>query len=238
MEKGVVVKFKNNRLIFIFNPDRDMKELQQEFQQKMLEVNSFARESSLEVELSGRKFTEQEKNRLLTIIKKNSSIKITYLYYNQEKPTTEVKELKVIEEVIVEKVVEKIVERPLSFSMSEGVTKFHKGTMRSGNSIKFQGHVVVFGDVNPGALIEATGNVVVIGKISGTIHAGMDGDNSAIIGGSSLNPVQIRIGDKIAANPNQGVLANKKQDKNMGFEIAYIKENEIVIDFLDKNISF
>lgn len=227
MEKGIVVKFKNNRLIFIFNPDLEMKEIQKLFHEKMVEVNKFTKESNLEVELSGRKFSEKEKNRLISIIKRNSGIKITYLYYNQEK---------IVEEIKLKEIIE--IEKTVPFSINEGLTKFHKGTMRSGNSIKFSGHIVIFGDVNPGALVEATGNVVVIGKISGTIHAGMEGNNSAIIGGSSLNPIQIRIGNKIATNPNQGVLANKKQDKNNGFEIAYIKNEEIVIDFLDKNINF
>ncbi|MGL6167367.1 MAG: septum site-determining protein MinC [Fusobacteriaceae bacterium] len=231
MEKGVVVKFRNNRLIFNFNPNKDLKELQKEFQQKIVEMNNFTKSTDLEIELSGRKFSEQEKNRLISVIKKNSTIKITYLYYNQEKAVEIIKEQEKI-------VVEKIVEKAVDFSMKEGVTKFHKGTLRSGNSIKFAGHLVIFGDVNPGAMIEATGNVVVIGKILGTIHAGMNGDSKAIIGGISLNPIQIRIGNKIATNPNQGVSANKKQEKNMGFEIAYLKNNEIVIDFLDKNIEF
>ena len=72
-------------------------------------------------------------------------------------------------------------------------------TLRSGTRIEFPGHVVVFGDVNPGAEIVAEGNVLVWGRVRGMIHAGAEGDTSAYICALDLSPTQLRIADEVSA---------------------------------------
>ena len=81
---------------------------------------------------------------------------------------------------------------------------FIQKTLRSGNSVNFDGHVVVLGDVNPGAEIIARGNVLVWGKLRGMVHAGAAGDEKAIVCALALSPTQLRIGDKIAISPSDG----------------------------------
>ncbi len=76
-------------------------------------------------------------------------------------------------------------------------------TLRSGHSLKFPGHVVVVGDVNPGAEIVAGGNVVVWGRLRGTVHAGAQGDSKAIVCALDLSPTQLRIADQISITPPQ-----------------------------------
>ena len=44
------------------------------------------------------------------------------------------------------------------------LAKFHKGSLRSGQKIEFEGSVIVVGDVNPGAEIKAGGNIIVLGS--------------------------------------------------------------------------
>lgn len=75
-------------------------------------------------------------------------------------------------------------------------------TLRSGRSVWHEGHVIVLGDVNPGAEIIATGNVIVWGRLRGLVHAGAGGDTAAVICALDLNPTQLRIGDQIAVAPN------------------------------------
>lgn len=75
-------------------------------------------------------------------------------------------------------------------------------TIRSGRSVYHEGHVVVIGDVNPGAEIIAGGDVVVWGKLRGLVHAGALGDKSAVICALELIPTQLRIADQIAISPH------------------------------------
>jgi len=77
----------------------------------------------------------------------------------------------------------------------------HK-TLRSGQSVKHSGNVVVLGDVNPGAEIIAGGHVIVVGSVRGVIHAGATGNQVATITAFHLNPAQLRIGNLISFAPD------------------------------------
>ena len=51
--------------------------------------------------------------------------------------------------------------------------KFIKRTLRSGDRITSPGDIVIMGDVNPGAEVEAGGNVYVMGNLMGFVRAGV-----------------------------------------------------------------
>jgi septum site-determining protein MinC len=87
-------------------------------------------------------------------------------------------------------------------SASQGDSIVVRRTLRSGQVIFHPGHVVIVGDVNPGAEIRAGGNVVVWGRLRGTVHAGTgdEGDN-AFVCALQLSPTQLRIGNFIARAP-------------------------------------
>jgi septum site-determining protein MinC len=76
-------------------------------------------------------------------------------------------------------------------------------TLRSGHSVRHPGHVVVIGDVNPGAEIIAGGHVVVWGRLRGVVHAGAAGDESAMVCALDLAPTQLRIAGHITISPSR-----------------------------------
>ncbi|MBN1267260.1 MAG: septum site-determining protein MinC [Anaerolineales bacterium] len=76
-------------------------------------------------------------------------------------------------------------------------------TVRSGQTIHHPGHVIVLGDINPGAEIIAGGNIVVWGRVRGTVHAGAMGDEDAVVCALDLSPTQLRIADQIAISPER-----------------------------------
>ena len=80
---------------------------------------------------------------------------------------------------------------------------FLRETLRSGRSVYHDGHVVIIGDVNPGAEVIAAGDVIVWGKVRGLVHAGAYGDSSAVICALALTPTQLRIADQIAIAPGE-----------------------------------
>jgi septum site-determining protein MinC len=75
-------------------------------------------------------------------------------------------------------------------------------TLRSGQVIDHPGHVVVIGDVNPGAEIMAEGSVVIWGRLRGSVHAGKGpkGDE-AVVCALTFKPTQLRIGNYLAFSP-------------------------------------
>src|ERR1043165_2919187 len=84
-------------------------------------------------------------------------------------------------------------------NLGEETAMFLNKTLRSGTRIEFAGHIVVFGDVNPGAEIIAEGNVIVWGRLRGTVHAGSKGNRSAMICALDLSPTELRIADEVSA---------------------------------------
>ncbi len=61
----------------------------------------------------------------------------------------------------------------------------------------------MIGDVNPGAEIIARGDVVVWGRLRGMVHAGAEGDESAVVCALDLSPTQLRIAGQIAVTPKR-----------------------------------
>lgn len=80
---------------------------------------------------------------------------------------------------------------------------FIQRTLRSGNNVRFAGHVIVLGDVNPGAEIIAGGNIIVWGRLRGVVHAGAAGDEAACICALELAPTQLRIASHVAVSPTR-----------------------------------
>lgn len=76
-------------------------------------------------------------------------------------------------------------------------------TLRSGHIIRHPGHVIVIGDINPGAEVVAGGNVVVWGRVRGVVHAGATGNTNAVVCALDLAPTQLRIGTQISVSPDR-----------------------------------
>ncbi len=118
--------------------------------------------------------------------------------------------------------------RPLTRSPEaeeRGDAGFILRTIRSGQVVRHHGHVTVLGDVNAGAEIIAGGNVIVWGRLRGTVHAGALGDRSAIIGALELAPTQLRIADLIARAPEGGA--------NTFAEVAFVENDQINVEAWD-----
>ena len=98
----------------------------------------------------------------------------------------------------------------------------HEGTVRSGDRISSNGNLCIIGDVNPGAIVSATKNIYVWGKLLGIAFAGQGGDKNASIASLYLNPLQLRIADVIAIGP-------KDKPNHYYPEIALIDKQTIII---------
>lgn len=84
-------------------------------------------------------------------------------------------------------------------NLGEETALFLDRTLRSGTRIEFAGHVVVLGDVNPGAEIVAEGNIIIWGRLRGMVHAGAKGKREAVICALDFSPMQLRIADEASA---------------------------------------
>lgn len=98
------------------------------------------------------------------------------------------------------------------------------GIVRSGQTLEYEGHLLLLGDVNPGGTIRCTGDVYVLGALRGTVHAGSAGDSNAIIAASLMKPTQLRIAEVISRPPDEWTSAEP------WMEYAFLREGTMAID--------
>jgi len=98
--------------------------------------------------------------------------------------------------------------------------------VRSGQILEITGDLLLIGDVNPGGKVMASGNIFILGRLKGMAHAGMNGNEEAVICAATMTPTQLRIADYFG----QSLDRNKINDES---ECAYLnQEKQLVIDRL------
>jgi septum site-determining protein MinC len=86
-----------------------------------------------------------------------------------------------------------------SIGTSAASTLVLNSSLRSGQRVEHRGDVIISGHVNDGAEVLASGSVTVLGRLSGLLHAGYEGDESAAVVARSMEALQVRIGGKIGS---------------------------------------
>jgi septum site-determining protein MinC len=107
-------------------------------------------------------------------------------------------------------------------------TLYHAATLRGGQTLHHTGNIVVVGDVNPGAELVATGDIIVFGRLAGIAHAGAQGDASARIYALDLAATQLRIASFIAAEEGPQRRGTRTA------EAAVARDGQIVVFSLDR----
>jgi septum site-determining protein MinC len=73
------------------------------------------------------------------------------------------------------------------------------GRVRSGQKIYTHTHLIILGDVNPGAEVSAGGDIIVLGSLRGTALAGQPNNDESVIIALDFRPTQIQIAGHVAA---------------------------------------
>jgi len=76
-------------------------------------------------------------------------------------------------------------------------------TVRSGLEIRHPGSVIILGDLNPGGIVVADGDILVWGRLRGIAHAGATGNRECLIMAVQMEPTQLRIADAVARAPEK-----------------------------------
>jgi septum site-determining protein MinC len=78
-------------------------------------------------------------------------------------------------------------------------------TVRSGAEIRHGGTVIILGDLNPGGIVVADGDILVWGRLRGVAHAGANGNRDCLIMALQMEPTQLRIADAVARSPEKSL---------------------------------
>jgi len=213
MDNSVIIKGLNNGIIVVLDPTIEFELLKEKVSKKFKDSSKFLGNAQVALSFEGRKLSDEEQLELLQIISEQSELKIICLV--TDNPEKEALFKKAIEQASVE------------HSKTNG--QFYKGNLRSGQSLECDTSIVIIGDVNPGASVVSSGNIIVLGALRGTVYAGSNGNTKAFVLALEMSPVQIRIADTIARAPDNPDKTSVKEAK-----IAFLELDNIYIEPVNK----
>jgi septum site-determining protein MinC len=222
-ESTVSFKATPNGLVLIMREEDDFDTVYGQVEKKLETSGRFFKGASLAIKYRGKKLEPWQEQKISALISEKADAVIESFEEDIPAPGNEPEEpVKTREKPSIKLMYFK--------GLDEGMAKFHKGTVRSGQLVSFEGNLVIIGDVNPGGEIIATGNVVVMGSLRGMVHAGADGNREAVVVALSLQPTQLRIADVISRPPDV-----KEARQGLIPEMAFVKDGLVYIErLLDK----
>lgn len=236
MKDPILLKGNSFGLTIVLDPEIDFEDLKTAAAKKFEQAKDFFNnQKQIAVKIEGRKLDSQETKELIDLISEKSSLLIAYVIEDDKMMETSFAEAA------------RKVFRPESEDRSIDMRKkasgqFYRGTLRSGQSLTSDASVVVIGDVNPGASVTAKGNVVVLGCAKGYLCAGSDGDERSFVAALDMQPMQIRIGSRLARCSDSDREKKKKRFKKargndhqpMEAQIAFVEDENIYIEPISK----
>lgn len=203
MRSCINVSQKNNLMIIKIERDAKIEDIIVQMRKKVVQLKKIYKDGKTPIMITGKVLKNKEMDEIENIIKEKLDVDVDF-----DMP----KELGLhnIKKTFIQEV-----------SVSE--TKFHRGSLRSGQKIEEEGSIVILGDVNSGAEIIAADNIVVLGALRGLAHAGAKGNTRAIIAAGRLDAVQVRIANIVKEIDKDEEIATRQV-------YIYIEDNKINIE--------
>lgn len=116
-----------------------------------------------------------------------------------------------------------------SYDTKELPTLYLNQTLRSGQTVTYEGNILIIGDAHPGSEIIADGDITVWGILGGIAHAGAKGNITSKVRALKLNAIQLRIAGLYARRNDTLNVPYVQKTNEFTPEEAQIEEGKIVI---------
>lgn len=117
----------------------------------------------------------------------------------------------------------------LEYEISKLPTLYLQQNLRSGQTMSYDGNIVLIGDAKPGSEIIAKGDITVWGVLGGIAHAGARGNDYAKIRALKLNAIQLRISGFYARRPDAMNIPFIQRSNQFTPEEARVNNKEIAV---------
>lgn len=175
MKSCINISMKKEQVIIRIEEYAEQRDIIAELKKKMIELKNLYKDDKTPIFITGKVLKNKEMDEIQSLIKRFLEVEIEF-------DSPKVLGLHGIK-------------RSFYKEIATSETKFHKGSLRSGQRIEYEGSLVIIGDVNPGAEVIAGENIVVLGALRGLAHAGAKGNRDAVIEAVEITSAQIRIAD-------------------------------------------
>ncbi len=199
LKNNVTISMKKDQVIIKIEEDAEQKEIIANLKKKMIELKNLYQDDKTPILVIGKVLKNKEMDEIQSLIRQFIDVQIEF-------DSPRVLGLHGIKKSFYK-------------DIATSETRFHKGSLRSGQKIEYEGSLVIIGDVNPGAEVIAGENIIVVGELRGLAHAGAKGNRDAVIEAVAISATQIRIADIV-----------KEVEKQEEGEITTIKTSAYIND--------
>ena len=203
MKNCIGIKLKKDKIVIKIHEEATQDEIIECLKRKLTGLKKLYQEENTPIIVTGKVLKNKELDEIQALIKSKIDVEIEF-----ETPKS-----------LGLHSIKKTFNREIAISE----TKFHRGSLRSGQKMEVDGSIVILGDVNSGAEVIASDNIVVLGTLRGLAHAGAKGNKQAIIGAGALDAVQIRIANIVKE-------IDRDEEPLHQQVCVYVAENEIIIE--------
>lgn len=181
MRNAVVIKGNRSGMTVFLDKEMPFEDLLSAVAEKFKDSARFWGSVQMTLTFEGRELTAEEEFELVNVITENSHIDVLCLI------DTNANRIERCEKALNEKLME----------LSAQTGQFYRGTLKCGETLESEASVVIIGDVSVGAKVIAKGNIIVLGRLSGTAYAGVSGNEDTVIAAMEMMPMQLRICDAV-----------------------------------------
>lgn len=207
MRNCITINLKKNEIAIKISEKAEQKEIKECLKKKLEDLKKLYQEEKTPIRVTGKELKNKEMEEIQEIISEIIPVNIEF-------DSSKILGLHGIK-------------RAFSKEIKSSETKFQRSSLRSGQKLEFEGSIVILGDINAGAEVIASENIVVLGALRGLAHAGAKGNKQAIIAANKIDCPQIRISNKIKEIEKEEIEANETIKS-----YAYISDenDEIVLE--------
>ena len=203
MDNCVSINLKKDKIIIKIAENAEQKSIMKVLIKKIPELKKMYKDEKTPIKIVGKVLKNKEIDEIQELIKENIDVDIDF-----DMP----KSLGLSS-----------ITRTFKQEIAVSETKFHRGSLRSGQRLETEGSIVILGDVNSGAEVIASDNIVVLGNLRGLAHAGAKGNKKAIIATGNLDTVQLRISNIVKE-------IDRDEEPVHIQAYVYIEEDKIIIE--------
>lgn len=202
MNNSVTISLGKDEITLRINGKSTQKEIEKCLESKIPELKKLYKDDTTPIFVTGKVLKNAEIDRIKEIIQSEIDVKIEF-------DSPKVLGLHGIRKTFSEEI-------------KASDTIFHRGALRSGQRVEYEGSIVVLGDVNGGAEVVAGDNIVVLGVLRGIAHAGAKGNKKAMIAAAEIDAPQVRI-----ANIVKEI---EKEESAERKTYAHVRENQLILE--------
>ena len=179
MSELVIIKSSHSGIELRLNANLPFPDLLKAVEEKFRQSADFFKNAKMAVSFSGRTLSISEEEQLIQVITQTTNLEIICIIDHDER-----------KELIYKRAVAQCLSER---EKSDG--QFCRGTLKRRQLLESEASIVILGDVEFGAKVVAKGNIIILGTLYGSVHAGAAGDRNAFIIALSMQPQRLVIGD-------------------------------------------